>query len=232
MYSLVGCHGNEELDLVFVVDSSNSLSLDDFTRAKYFMESVVNAFNISYDKTQVGVITYANSARTEFYLNQHGTKSSLTTAIDNIPFKTGTTNTAGGINKAVTEVFSVAHGGRPHAAKVMIVITDGESDDRINTVHASDLAKSQGIVLFSIGVGSFVNSNELSAMATTPDCTHVFTVSNYTEIKAIKEEIQKSSCEGNILWFVGLCLCYSYETMYQDVLGIILILCDALAGVI
>uniref|UniRef100_A0A194ANW2 VWFA domain-containing protein n=1 Tax=Pinctada fucata TaxID=50426 RepID=A0A194ANW2_PINFU len=80
----------------------------------------------------------------------------------------------------------------------MIVVTDGESDDTISTRHAAELARANGIVMFSVGVGSRVNQNELSTIATSPDCTHVFTVTNYEEIKAIKEEIQKSSCQAPV----------------------------------
>jgi uncharacterized protein with von Willebrand factor type A (vWA) domain len=193
---IVGCHGNEALDLVFVVDSSNSLSSDDFTRAKFFMENVADAFTIAPDKTRVSVITYSNNPHVEFYLNSYSTKSSLKTAIQNLHFRPGTTNTASALQSAVNNVFSSS---RPGAAKVIIVITDGESNDRLYTQHAADNAKSDGIILFSVGVGSRVNNGELNYMATKPTCTHVFTVSGYDEIKALKEEVIQSSCRGNLL---------------------------------
>uniref|UniRef100_A0A194AL79 VWFA domain-containing protein n=1 Tax=Pinctada fucata TaxID=50426 RepID=A0A194AL79_PINFU len=77
------------MDLVFVVDSSNSLSSDDFERTKIFMQQVVDAFNISNDKTQVGVLTYSTAANINFYLNQYLSKSTLNSAIGNLPFKSG-----------------------------------------------------------------------------------------------------------------------------------------------
>jgi hypothetical protein len=45
----------------------------------------------------------------------------------------------------------------------------------------------------TIGVGDKIQLQTLNTIASNPDCTHVFSVATYSEIKAIKEEIQKSS---------------------------------------
>lgn len=202
-----GCHGNEALDLVFVVDSSNSLSSDDFTRAKYFMNNVVDAFNIASDKTRVAVIIYSNTPHIEFYLNSYLVKSSLKTAITHLPFRPGTTNTAAALQSAVDHVFASS---RPGAAKVVITITDGQSNDVISTQHAADNAKNNGIIMFSVGVGSRIDTTELNTIASSPSCTHVFTVSGYDEIKALKEELIQSSCRGGYLE-VFPCLMVSHD---------------------
>ncbi|XP_062597477.1 uncharacterized protein LOC134258895 [Saccostrea cucullata] len=190
-----GCHGNEALELVLLVDSSNSLSQDDFTRAKLFMNQIVDSFNIASDKTRVSVVTYSNNPHIEFYLNSYTSKSPLKSAIQNLPFRPGSTNTAGALQTAVSNVFT---GSRPNAAKVLIVITDGQSNDMLNTQHAADNAKNNGIIMFSVGVGSRIDHSELNYMATTPSCTHVFTVSGYDEIKALKEELIQSSCRAPV----------------------------------
>ena len=65
--------------------------------------------------------------------------------------------------------------------------------------HAADKAHQAGITVFSIGVGNKIQRQTLNTIASNPDCTHVFSVANYAEIKAIKEEIQKSSCQGEQL---------------------------------
>lgn len=193
-----GCHGNEKLDLAFVIDRSNSLSNDDFLRAKYFVQTVVDSFDIAPDKTRVAVVTYATNAQTEFLFNTYGTKTDVKDAILRMPFIGGSTATAEAINLATTNIFNVAHGSRPDAVKVMVVITDGDSNDIIDTGHAADKAHREGITVFSIGVGRLVQKETLNTIASNPDCTHVFSVSNYAEIKAIKEEIEKSSCQAPV----------------------------------
>ena len=57
-----------------------------------------------------------------------------------------------------------------------MVITDGDSDDPINTRHAAEHAQANSIVVFSVGVGSKIHINELNTVATDPDCTHTYQV--------------------------------------------------------
>lgn len=168
------------------------------------MSNVVDAFNIASDKTRVSVITYSNSPRIEFHLSAHTSKTPLKNAIQHLPFHPGSTNTAAALQSVINNVFTYS---RPNAAKVVIVITDGQSDDVINTQHAADNAKSGGVIMFSVGVGSRIDTSELNYMASTPSCTHVFTVSGYDEIRALKEELIQSSCRGNTRKIINiLCL--------------------------
>ena len=125
------------MDLAFVVDRSNSLSSDDFLRAKYFIQNVVDAFDINRDKTRVAVVSYSSAAKTEFVFNDHSTKSEVKAAISRMQFIGGSTATAEAIDRATTDIFVPAHGSRPDAVKVMVVITDGDSNDLINTGYIS-----------------------------------------------------------------------------------------------
>jgi len=125
------------LDLAFVVDRSNSLSNDDFLRTKYFIQNVVDAFDINPDKTRVAVVSYSSAAKTEFVFNDHSTKSEVKMAISGMQFIGGSTATAEAIDRATTDIFVPAHGSRPGAAKVMVVITDGDANDLINTGYIS-----------------------------------------------------------------------------------------------
>ncbi|CAC5362153.1 Collagen alpha-1(XII) chain [Mytilus coruscus] len=193
-----GCHGNEKLDLAFIIDRSNSLSTDDFARAKIFVRNVVDSFDISPNKTRVAVVSYASHAKSEFYLNRYTNKVDLKNAISAIPFVGGSTATSEAIDLATTNIFTPSHGSRNNAVKVMVVITDGDANDEIDTGHAADRAHRAGITVFSIGVGSHIQKQTLNTIASNPDCTHVFSVSSYSEIKAIKEEIQKSTCRAPI----------------------------------
>ena len=121
------------MDLAFVVDRSNSLSNDDFLRAKYFIQNVVDAFDISPDKTRVAVVSYSSAAKTEFVFNDHSTKSKVKMAITGMQFIGGSTATAEAIDRATTDIFVPVHGSRPDAVKVMVVITDGDANYLINT---------------------------------------------------------------------------------------------------
>ena len=48
--------------------------------------------------------------------------------------------------------------GRPDAAKMVVLVTDGQSDDTIATLHEADLLKnSSTVTLSAVGVGQFLD---------------------------------------------------------------------------
>ncbi|VDI83459.1 Hypothetical predicted protein [Mytilus galloprovincialis] len=137
----LGCHGKEKLDLAFIIDRSNSLSTDDFARAKNFVRNVVDSFDITPNKTRVAVVSYASHAKSEFYLNRYTNVVDLKNAISAIPFIGGSTATSEAIDLATTNIFTPSHGSRNNAVKVMVVITDGDANDEIDTRYISKLCQ-------------------------------------------------------------------------------------------
>ncbi|XP_069121966.1 uncharacterized protein [Argopecten irradians] len=191
-----GCSNTKKIDLAFVMDQSNSLSSDDNIRSKMFIQDIINDFSISTEKTRVAMVTYSTHARTRFYFNTYNSKSDVSNAIDSIPFDAGSTATDEALKKVLNDVFQVSHGSRLDAVKVLVVITDGVSNDRLNTIHAAEDIHANNIVTFTIGVGSHINNEELNDIATSPSCTHVMTVSGFTDLKALKQEIQEKTCKA------------------------------------
>ena len=63
---------------------------------------------------------------------------------------------------------------------------------------ASEAAKlrAMGVTVFSIGVGSGAKMSELNAMATDPDNSHVFTVTNFNSLNTIKGTLAQKTCQG------------------------------------
>ena len=63
---------------------------------------------------------------------------------------------------------------------------------------SSEAAKlrAAGVTVFSIGVGSGAKMSELNAMATNPDSSHVFTVTNFNSLSTIKGTLAQKTCEG------------------------------------
>ncbi len=88
-------------------------------------------------------------------------KNSVKNAIDNTGREGGTAIDTG-IDEASTEFTNA----RTNATKIMIVLTDGQNDNGPNPVIASALnAKSQGAVIFTIGLTGFVNEDMLQQVA-------------------------------------------------------------------
>lgn len=143
------------IDIYFVMDESGSIGAYNYELMKRFVNDTVDEFVIGPDDTQVGVITYASSARYQFFLNTYHDKPSIQMAVWNLVFSSGGTDTAGAIDLLRPSGFSLANGGRPASQavpRVGVVITDGHSYYE-QTVAAAQNAHSQGIMLFAVGIG-------------------------------------------------------------------------------
>ena len=57
-FSIAGCSQKNNLDIAFIVDSSASLSTQDFEDTKMFIRSVLGKFDIGLNKTRVALIKY------------------------------------------------------------------------------------------------------------------------------------------------------------------------------
>jgi len=66
-FFLAACNINS--DIFFVLDSSGSIGAQDFREVRSFVHEFVNSIRIGPDDNQVGVISFSDTARVDFYLN-------------------------------------------------------------------------------------------------------------------------------------------------------------------
>ncbi|CAG2188029.1 unnamed protein product [Mytilus edulis] len=191
-----GCKRTNALDLVFALDSSTSLAPQDFDVAKQFVKSIVDSFEISSDKTQVGVIRFSTTVDGGFNLNQHTSADGLKKAIDGVQYKSGGTHTAEAIEFAIKNLFTTTNGARLGSSKILILVTDGRSENGIETLKQAAAAKAKGISIFAIGVTAQVVERELNAVASQPTCTHVQILNSFADLDSLKAEIEQVSCKA------------------------------------
>ena len=67
-----------------------------------------------------------------------------------------------------------------------------------DTTSEAARLRDAGVTVFSIGVGSSANEQELKAMATDPDVTHVFSVTNFISLNTITRTLAQETCQGKI----------------------------------
>lgn len=143
---------------MYVLDSSGSVGNCNWFMEKQFAIDIVKALDIGSDDTRVGVVSDSTEVHLNFDFEEHTTVDDLEEAIWGIPWMAGSTNTADGIRLART----VFEQGRGDVNKIMIVVTDGNSNIlNETTIPQADLAKEQGIQVFVIGKFSRNNSNVL-----------------------------------------------------------------------
>ncbi|XP_062415861.1 integrin alpha-M-like isoform X1 [Pungitius pungitius] len=188
-------------DIVFLLDGSGSVNNQDFQTMKTFVKNLVRS--LLQADIKFAIVQFSTSPQIHFYFSDNlisGT-ASWERKVDEIRQLRGYTYTAKAIKSVVNDVFTPTKGSRPNVNKVLIVITDGESNDRFNLPGATSLADNKKIVRFAIGVGGAFKRDkakkELETIASTKE--NVFQVESFNALEQIRQTLQAKlfSIEGS-----------------------------------
>jgi secreted protein with Ig-like and vWFA domain len=181
-------------DIVFLLDASTSVSARHFAEEKDFVLAFLNNLDIGPQVARLSVVTFDTDPHGQFDLNSYRNKQALEAAINNVPYTPGSTNTAAGIAYIIQNSFIHAAGDRPDAQNILVVVTDGNSNDPVQTEAEALKLHQEPIRTFAIGVGEGVSSHELGSIAT--DAKHVFRVDNFDALHTLQEELSHATCGG------------------------------------
>nr|XP_033958086.1 collagen alpha-1(XIV) chain [Pseudochaenichthys georgianus] len=181
-------------DLAFLVDGSWSIGDDNFMKITRFLYSTMGSLDlIGPDGTQVAIAQFSDDARTEFQLSSHSNKEALLEAIQSIRYKGGNTKTGRAIKHVKDSIFTPEGGARRGVPKVLVVLTDGRSQDDVNKV--SKEMQMDGYIIFAIGFAD-ADYGELVNIASKPSDRHVFFVDDLDAVKKIEEQLITFVCEA------------------------------------
>ncbi|XP_039972835.1 collagen alpha-1(XIV) chain isoform X2 [Xiphias gladius] len=181
-------------DLAFLVDGSWSIGDDNFMKITRFLYSTMGSLDlIGPDGTQVAIAQFSDDARTEFQLSSHGNKEALLEAIQRIRYKGGNTKTGRAIKHVKETIFTPEAGARRGIPRVLVVLTDGRSQDDVNKV--SKEMQMEGYIIFAIGFAD-ADYGELVNIASKPSDRHVFFVDDLDAVKKIEEQLITFVCEA------------------------------------
>ena len=195
--SLTAC-GDTELDIVFILDSSTSVSDSDFNKMLNVTQTFLTGTNINDGKVRVGVVLYSTRVITQFHLNKYRTKSEVISAISNINRMLGDTNIADAIKTTRNTMFTAQNGDRPGVPNIAIIITDGISNiNSIKTIPEANTAKEEDIRIFAIGVG-VEDGTELDSIASKPIEDNRISIKDFDELHWKMDVMYLSLCPGNL----------------------------------
>ncbi|XP_043078905.1 collagen alpha-1(XIV) chain-like [Puntigrus tetrazona] len=158
-----------------------------------FLENLVNAFDVGIDKTRIGLAQYSGDPRIEWHLNGFSTKDAVIDAVKNLPYKGGNTLTGLALTYVLENSFKPESGARGDVPKIGILITDGKSQDDV--IPPAQILRSAGVELFAIGVKN-ADENELKAIASEPEETHVYNVADFSIMSTIVDGLTRKVCDG------------------------------------
>ncbi|XP_038848614.1 collagen alpha-1(XXVIII) chain-like [Salvelinus namaycush] len=202
--SICGCGvkcRESPLELVFVIDSSESVGPDNFNVVKDFVNALVDRASVSRETTRVGVVLYSHINMVVVSLHQQASRDQVKKTVRTMTYLGEGTFTGSAIHQA-NQVFRAA---RPGVRKVAIVITDGQADERdsVRLEEAVKEANGSNIETFVIGV---VNQSdplyeefkkELHLMASDPDREHVYLIDDFKTLPALESKLLSRICESD-----------------------------------
>jgi len=185
------------LDLNFVVDSSHVGSINfkgatNWDMTLQFVANVVRQFTIGPNDVQVAFVLFSDVATVEWGLTRYQDSASLLSAILNVRYIGSTTNLNDALYLTWSRVFAPGRGTRPNAAKVTIILTDGEDDVPETgtplTIANATLCKSEGIRLIVIGVSDNVDKDRLLQIASSRSDYHA--VNDFDSLTSVIAQFQ------------------------------------------
>lgn len=166
-----------------------------------FVKSFLHSANIDGGDVRVGVLTYSTGVRIEFNLNDYTSKSELFKAVDNIPWRYGSTNTADALLEMHETMFTRGNGDRRGVPNICIIITDGVSNINFaRTLPEAEKARKKGIHIYAVGI-ALQDLKEVNGIASEPASENVFSVNTFDELEGLDETIFESTCSGIYRYF-------------------------------
>ncbi|XP_078492910.1 uncharacterized protein LOC100186994 [Ciona intestinalis] len=130
------------MDFIVVLDSSSSVGRSNWNKMKAFVRSFIGDFSIRNDATHVSVVRYNRhvDTSTQILLDDYpNSLADLLAAFDRIPYNGSGTRTGQALNYTASTL--IPTGNRPNARDVVLLITDGASQDDVvvpsHNLHAT-----------------------------------------------------------------------------------------------
>uniref|UniRef100_A0A8B9RR36 Collagen alpha-1(XX) chain n=1 Tax=Accipiter nisus TaxID=211598 RepID=A0A8B9RR36_9AVES len=185
------CNTSAMTDIILLVDGSWSIGRNNFKLIKEFLSNLISPFSIAQDKIRVGLSQYSSDPRTEWDLSTHSTRDQVLEAMRNLRYKGGNTFTGLALTHVLEQNLKADAGARLEAVKLVILLTDGKSQDDANL--AAQTLKNLGIEIFAIGVKN-ADEAELKQVASEPLELTVYNVLDFPLLSSLVGKLTRVLC--------------------------------------
>lgn len=155
-------------DVAFVIDRTSNMNFDSYSNLLLNLVSyVVTNYRI---EIKVALVTFSDSPTIEFHFNNNMSVGEVAAAITRASYGGARANLADALRVLRTDIFNAANGHRTDSniASVAVVITDNLSTNTTATLIEAQRVIEAGIQVITVGIGTYINEYELSAVASYP----------------------------------------------------------------
>jgi Mg-chelatase subunit ChlD len=199
-------------DIFFLLDSSGSIDYQEFQQMKDFTKQLVDNLNVDNGQSNIGMITFSDDAELHFNLDDYNTRTDIKNAIDQVQHKAQSSNTARALELARTRGFLRERGDDPTNRNIVVLFTDGNSNDFDSTVREARELRVSGVTVLVVVLSDWVNMYEIREIASDPDTDSIFQVASFNDFDRITNSLktllcdQYNECESNPCRNGGTCV--------------------------
>ncbi|XP_051027000.1 von Willebrand factor A domain-containing protein 1 [Acomys russatus] len=179
-------------DLLFLLDSSASVSHYEFSRVREFVGQLVSGMPFGPEALRASLVHVGSRPHTEFTFDQYGSGQAIQGAIRAASQRMGDTNTGLALAYAKKQLFAEVAGARLGVPKVLVWVTDGASSDPVGP--PMEELKDMGVTVFIVSTGRG-NLLELRAAASAPAEKHLHFV-DVDDLHIIAPELRASIADA------------------------------------
>lgn len=164
-----------EGDVLFLLDSSGSVSSYEHSRMLNFLSELLQPFSLGEDQVRIGLLQVGTEPRLEFGFDTHGTQSGLQGSLRNTKPLRGDTKTVKALKLAKERVLrpGVPGGARAGLPRVLVWLTDGVNPGDVIRPMAE--LRQEGIAVLVVSTGHS-NYLVLREVVTAPLENHLYFV--------------------------------------------------------
>lgn len=177
-----------------MMDSSESITEEDFQREKTAVKEIAQSFLNSSQDSRAGVIMYSGQPELSVDFVGRSEFEYFKSAVDRLAHRRSMTRIDRAIYFASRTLFE---NPRTAVMSVAVVMTDGvqtPEPDAEPLSQAVSALNSKGVRVLAVGVGPRVNRSELKELVTSQE--DVFQMSSFQELLDKSEKLLETVCPG------------------------------------
>ncbi|XP_039925662.1 collagen alpha-3(VI) chain isoform X4 [Hirundo rustica] len=178
----------DEKDIVFLIDSSDSVQPDGLAHIRDFISRIVQQLEVGPNKVRIGVVQFSNGVFPEFYLKTHKSKNAVLEAIRRLRLRGGSPLNAGkALDFVVKNYFIKSAGSRIEdgVPQHLVVILGDRSQDDVD--RPARVITSTSIKPLGVGARN-VDRDQLQVITNDPG--RVLVVQDFTGLSTIEKRVQ------------------------------------------
>ncbi|XP_059189316.1 von Willebrand factor A domain-containing protein 1 [Centropristis striata] len=182
-----------EGDVLFLLDSSGSVSSYEHSRMLTFLSELLLPFSLGEDQVRIGLLQVGSRPRVEFGFDAYSTQSGLQGALTNTKPLRGDTNTVEALRIAKERVLrqGVAGGARAGLPRVLVWLTDGVKPGDV--IGPLEELREEGVAVLVVSTGHG-NYQVLKKVVTPPVDSNLYFV-DIDDMSIITEDLRDAIIE-------------------------------------